>query len=112
MVVWDSPVRSIALLRFVCDRAGGDAIGSGCRGKVKPKLRAQEWQIRGIEAALEDDRLAKLIKFLFGDSQLLENFIEQPATNLGIAVNWNCGGSAVWMFPTGMATFLPNLLKP
>jgi HEAT repeat protein len=25
-------------------------------GKVKPKPRAQEWQIRGIEAALEDDR--------------------------------------------------------
>lgn len=28
----------------------------GASGKGKPKPRAQEWQIRGIEAALEDDR--------------------------------------------------------
>ena len=53
----------------------------------------------------------ELMEFLFCYVQLLENFVEKPASDLAIAMHWNCGSSAVWMLPSGVAAFLPHHLK-
>jgi len=51
------------------------------------------------------------IKILFCYAQLLKNLIKKPASDLAIAMNWDCSCPAICMLHSGMASFLPYHLK-
>lgn len=51
------------------------------------------------------------MEILFCYAQLLEDFIEQPASYFAIAMYWNGDCSAVGMLPPGVASLLPHHLK-
>jgi len=55
--------------------------------------------------------LQKLLKFVFGYSKLLKDFMEQPASDIAISMHGNGCCSAVRMLPSGVAAFLPSYLE-
>jgi len=55
--------------------------------------------------------LSEAIEVLFGNAQLAQDLMEQPAPNLGVAVNGYRGAAAVGMFPARVAALLPHLAE-
>ena len=53
----------------------------------------------------------ELIEIIFCYAELLENLIKKPASDLAIAMNWDCSCPAIWMLPSGMASLLPYHLE-
>ena len=54
---------------------------------------------------------AQLAEFCFGNPELLQSAVVKPATYLRARVNWDRGGSAVWMLPSDVAPLLARAHK-
>ena len=53
----------------------------------------------------------ELKEIIFCYAELLENLIKKPASDLAIAMNWDCSCPAIWMLPSGVASLLPYHLE-
>jgi hypothetical protein len=53
----------------------------------------------------------QLSEILFRNAKLFEDLEKEPSADFAVAVNRNSSRPAIWMFPPGMASFLPGLFK-